>query len=193
MNMLHTTFRLARRFGASCADYRTVADALGGEGAYGLDRPITLTVVLQHTSLDSALWALRCVLPGEEVERDRVARLFACDCAEAVLPIVERVYPDDRRPRSAIETARRFTVGEATTGELAAAHAAAHATAWSAACAASWAAAHAAAHAAAGDAAGDAARDAGDAARDTYAASKAEQTGIFLGHLNVPEIVKITS
>ena len=52
----------------------------------------------------------------------RTARLFACDCAERVLALFERVYPNDARPREAIETARRFTNGQATMHELSAAY-----------------------------------------------------------------------
>jgi len=77
---------------------------------------------------------------------DRTARLFACDCAKRVLPIYEKRYPDDKRPREAINTARRFANGKATKPELAATRAATRA-AW--------------------DAAGDAARAAArDAERD---------------------------
>ena len=76
-------------------------------------------------------------------------RLFACDCAEQALPIYEKDYPDDKRPRKAVETARLFAEGKATQKELAAAWAAAVAAAvaaaWAAAVAAAWAAAGAAA------------------------------------------------
>ena len=39
---------------------------------------------------------------------------FALRCAEHVLPIFEAQYPDDARPREAIETARAFLNGRAT-------------------------------------------------------------------------------
>jgi hypothetical protein len=123
---------------------------------------------------------------------ERTARLFACDCAErvlpifereypndkrprnaieTVLPIFEREYPNDKRPRNAIETARRYANGEATDEELAAARDAVWAAAWAAAWDAARAAARDAAWAAARDAAWAAARDAArdaawDAARD---------------------------
>ena len=90
---------------------------------------------------------------------EHTARLFACDCAERVLPIFESICPDDDRPRRAIETARRYAVGEATADELAAARAAA----------AAWAAARAAA----GDAAWAAAAAAWAAARAAAAAARA--------------------
>jgi len=92
----------------------------------------------------------------------RIARLFACDCAERVLGIFETERPGDLRPRQAIDVVRRFARGEATGQERdaardapwAAAGAAADAAAWDVA----WAAARAAARAAAWDAAWAAAR-----------------------------------
>lgn len=71
---------------------------------------------------------------------ERTKRLFACDCAERVLPLYERAVPGDARPREAIAVARRFANGAATREELAAARAAASA----AASAAAWYAAGAA-------------------------------------------------
>ncbi len=89
---------------------------------------------------------------------ERTARLFACDCAERVLPIFERQYPADGRPRMAVDTARRFAEGQATREELAAAGVAARDAAWDAVWAAAGAAPRDAARAAARDAARAAAR-----------------------------------
>jgi hypothetical protein len=112
---------------------------------------------------------------------EKKQRLFACDCAERVLPIFEKKQPNDKRPRAAIEVARRHATGQATDKELDAAMAAAMAAAWDAAWAArdAWAAAGAAwAARAAGAAAGAAwaARAAGAAAGaawDAWAAGAA--------------------
>lgn len=49
---------------------------------------------------------------------EKSARLFACDCAERVLHIFERVFPGDDRPRKAIETARHYANDNATCEEL---------------------------------------------------------------------------
>jgi hypothetical protein len=114
---------------------------------------------------------------------ERTARLFACDCAEQALPVFESQRPDDDRPRTAIEVARRlFARGEATADELAAA--------WMAADAAV-AAARAAAGAAwdaAWDAAGAAAWMAADAARAAtraaaWAAERRWQTERLMAYL----------
>ena len=88
-----------------------------------------------------------------------------------MLPIYEQRYPEDERPRKAIETKQLWLDGNASDKELDAARDAARyaagAAAWGAARATAWDAAWAAAWAAAGDAAGDAARAAArDAARD---------------------------
>jgi len=98
---------------------------------------------------------------------ERTARLFACECAERVLPIFEKHCPNDDRPHKAIEAARRFTNGEISQEELAAARAAARADA-------AWAAVRAAARDAAWDAARAAARDAASSA--AWAAEKKWQT-----------------
>ena len=71
--------------------------------------------------------------------------LCACDCAETVLPIFEGKYPKDSRPRTAIETARKWVNGEASLEEVRDAANAAY-TAANAAHAAAYTAAHAAAY-----------------------------------------------
>ena len=120
---------------------------------------------------------------------ERTARIFACDCAERSLHLFEKAYPNDKRPRTAIEVARRFVEGKATKEERAAARAAAwaaaRAAAWAAARDAAWAAG-AAARAAARDAAWDArdaAWDARAAAWDARAAARDAERGWQVNHL----------
>ena len=52
---------------------------------------------------------------------ERTARLFAVDCAEHILHLFEAKYPDDKRPRLAIEAARDFANGKISEAEWAAA------------------------------------------------------------------------
>lgn len=52
---------------------------------------------------------------------DHLARLFACDCAERLLPLYERDCPDDSRPRRALEVARLYLDGKVDKRELIAA------------------------------------------------------------------------
>jgi len=117
---------------------------------------------------------------------DRIARSFACDCAERVLPIFEKEYPNDKRPRAAIEAARGYLAGvvtETARAAAGAAEAAAGAAAWAAG--AAWAAAGAAAWSAAGAAAWSAAGAAEAAAwAATGATEKKWQTKRLLEYLN---------
>ena len=149
--MIHTTFRKLHEAGACTERYRFLAKALGGIKTYGKDTPITLLQILDINGLDDALWALRACDDAE-----KFSRLLACDYAEHVLHIFEAKYPDDYRPRKAIEVARRYARGEATDAELTAAETAA----WAAAGDAAWAAARPAARPAAWYAARSAARSA---------------------------------
>ena len=123
--------------------YKKFARFKGGVRKWGADNTFPLIEVLKVCGLSDALWALRCCEPV--AERDKLARLFACDCAERVLPLFEKRYPNDKRPRKAIEVARRFVIGEATRGEWSATWSAT----WSAARSATWSAARSAAWSAA--------------------------------------------
>jgi len=141
------------------------------------DTRIYFSHILESNGLSDAIWALRCVMPEEEKDRDREARLLACDYAKSVLHIYEATYSDDHRPRDCIEVARRFSSGIATSKELTAALTAAR-DARDDATAAAWAGAETAALAAALTAANDAARAAEltagkDAARSAWGAASA--------------------
>jgi hypothetical protein len=146
--MLTTTLALLKSANACTERYRHLCKALGGVTAWGADTPIPLLKILDTNGLYDALWALSAVPEHEQPLRDRLARIFACDCAERVLPIFEREFPNDARPRTAIAVARRFAAGDATEAERAAARdaardaagAAAGAAAGDAAWAAAWAA-----------------------------------------------------
>ena len=96
---------------------------------------------------------------------------IAVACAEHVLPFFEKKYPNDKRPRLAIEAALEWIKNptDENRAKCRTAAAAAYAAYAAAAAAAAYAAAAAAAYAAAAYAA-DAAADAADAAADAYAA-----------------------
>ena len=149
------------------------------------DEPLALEHILDSNGLDDALWALRAVKG-----HDKDLRLFACQCARLVLPIYEEKYPEDNRPRKAIEAAEKFALGRIDEAELEkAARAAADAAyvadvscaAYTAARAAYVAAyvARAAAYAAAR--AADVAYAAADAAYAARAATRAEIEKLFRG------------
>ena len=126
--MLSTTFALLRQHDACEGGYRKLARHLGGIAAYGKDTPIPLLTILESNGLNDCLWSLRAVPAEQEEDRDRIARLFAIDCAERSLVNWGQFSRDDRRPQMSIEVARRFAEGQATAEELSAAWSAA----WSA-------------------------------------------------------------
>jgi hypothetical protein len=163
---MKTTLNKIREHSPCEESWKELLQSLGKTEAD--DTEVTIRYILDLLGVEDAIWALRAVNG-----HDREIRLFACDCAESVLHVFENKYPDDNRPRNAIEVARRFANGEATIDESKAAGVAAWAAAWAAARAAgaardaagnaagaAWAAARAAARAAgaARDAAGDSER-----------------------------------
>ena len=122
--MLNTTFRKLAEAGACASGYKKLARFLGGVKAYGEDTPIPLDKVLDSNGLDDALWTLRCTIG---INPENFIIEFACRCAEHVLPTYEVFYPNDRRPRLAIESARKCIIDKSS---------AAWSAAWSAASAA---------------------------------------------------------
>ena len=130
MSALTTTFKELHEWSACRPSYRKLAKGLGGIRTYGRTTPIKLSQILDICGIDDCFWVLERATLDKSYARE--LELFRCDCAERVLPIFEDEYPGDSRPRAAIETARRFADGEATTMELAAARAAARAAFWDA-------------------------------------------------------------
>ena len=129
------------------------------------ERTVTLSAALKSNGWSDFWWFIGATR-GLSASQAADLRNLACDYAEDVLLIFESKYPSDTRPRDAINVARRFASGNATTTELSVAGAAARAArnaAWAAGARvadAAWAAG------AAADAARYAARGAGDATRE---------------------------
>lgn len=84
------------------------------------DEVLELRTILESNGVQDTVWAFRAV-EGKEKE----IRLFAADCAELVLPIYEKEYPNDDRPRKTIQASRDYANGLISKEELAAARAAA--------------------------------------------------------------------
>ena len=112
------------------------------------DEPIDMLTILESNGLSDCLWAFKCT-----PEHNNIYRLIAADFAESVLHIYEKEYPNDNRPRLAIQASRDYANGvidaaardAARDAARAAAGDAAWAAAWDAARAATWDAARAAA------------------------------------------------
>ena len=117
--MLTLTFAELKIAGDFPEAYKKFAKFKGGVRKWGKNTPFPLLEVLENNGIENALYALQYSQPSNE--RDRIARLFACDCAETALRIFERKYHGNKRPREIVETARRFAAGEETSQELVAA------------------------------------------------------------------------
>jgi len=154
----------------ACADgYRTLAKHLGGCESYGMDTEINLLTVLESNGVQDMIWCFRCTVEDSKLTASQLAIEFAAEC----LPIFEQCYPNDFRPRGAIDAARWYMAGAVTLDELKKARSAAYtAAAYTAAAAAAAAAADAADAAAAAASAAAAYTDA-DADATAAAASAA--------------------
>ena len=142
----YMTFRFAKRLDACNEGYDMVAKALGGDSAYGMNKPIPLSAILEHAGIKNTFWCLRRLALDPLQQRD--LRLFAADCAEHVLPCFEGRHPNDKRPREAIQAAKDFANGILSRGQLKIAADAAYAAANAANAANAADAAYAAAYAA---------------------------------------------
>jgi hypothetical protein len=125
---METTLNKIKAAGACEDRYAHLLKALGKTQAD--DEPLLIAKIIETNGIQDAIWALQAV-----EGKDKELRLFAADCAEMVLPIFEKDYPDDDRPRKAIQAARDYANGLIDD----AAGAAAGAAAWAAAGAAAWA------------------------------------------------------
>ena len=118
--MITTTLADIRELPFFPDSWKKLLKALGVSRAN--KKPLPLERILEINGFEEALEALYAVQG-----HDAAIKLFARYCARYSLDLFERTYPDDKRPREAIETAERFARGEATNEELTAARAAANA------------------------------------------------------------------
>jgi len=88
------------------------------------DESLDLLTILESNGVEDCLWAFQCTDDNESIYRH-----MAADFAESVLHIYEADYPNDNRPRLAIQAARDFADGKIDD----AAGDAARAAAWAAA------------------------------------------------------------
>ena len=112
MSTLTTTLKALRAANACAPGYIKLRNGLGPK--YGSKTPIPLTRILDINGMSDTLWALDKVVAGG----DKILLLWACDCADHVLPIYEKHYPNDLRVRQCIITTRAFANGTATLGDL---------------------------------------------------------------------------
>ena len=121
------------------------------------DKTVTLTQAFESNGWNDIWWYIGEVSSQFSEEQSKDLRLLAADYAERVLPIFEKRFPGDDRPRLAIKAARDFANGIIDDAARSAAWDAARAAARDAAGDAAWAAAWDSARSAAWDAARSAA------------------------------------
>jgi hypothetical protein len=81
------------------------------------DEALNLLTILTSNGVQDMLWCLRAT-----VEDSKLAALqMAIEFAEQVLPIFEKRYPNDARPRHAIQAAKDYLTGGITVEQLQAA------------------------------------------------------------------------
>lgn len=106
---MHITLNFIRKRSPCTEGWGKLLSYLGKTKAD--DEMILLSTVLESNGLDDALWCL-CALPEEY---DSAIRLLVCDLVEPALAFV----PDgEGRPRNAVDIARKFANGEASSREL---------------------------------------------------------------------------
>jgi hypothetical protein len=110
--MLYTTLNNIREF-SPCEDgWRQLLTYLNKTKAE--DESLDFKTILQAIGIKDTIWCLRTQEFKDYYKFvTRVARV-----AYSVLPIFEKKYPNDQRPRSAIEAVDKFMNGEISKGEL---------------------------------------------------------------------------
>ena len=98
--MLFTTFNKLHKNHACTEGYQKLARSLGGVNEYGKDMLIPLDKILESNGLQDTIWSLRATTESSE----NLLTEFVCRCAEHFQHFYEDKYPDDKRPRRAIET-----------------------------------------------------------------------------------------
>ena len=100
---LTTTLALLRQHSACESGYKKLRKHLGMK--WPDDKPINLLAILKNNGVQDMLWCIRATVEPYTDHRKFLCNMYA-DFAESVLPIYETKYPNDERPRKAIEAAR---------------------------------------------------------------------------------------
>jgi hypothetical protein len=186
-----------------CEDGLADFDAAFPDLVTNPDKLISLVDVAKGIKIEYAIWCLLAISPEQAEDTKLFCRLFAGQVAMQSLHIFESDYPDDQRPRKAVEIALSETISSAVDVARAAdvayaAHAAAYAADVAYAAAHAAYAAHAAAHAAHAARATHAVRAAVRAIHVAHVADvvRAKQKEIFLlgllGEVNMNDINAFT-
>ena len=152
--------------------------------AHGDKPEVLFSECLKSNGWDDIWWLIVEVYSQLSIKQTIDLHLLGCEWAESVLCNFESEYPDDKRPRLAIEAKRKFIAGEISELELnsasSASRSASRSAEWlasrAAACAASWASSWSALS----SAAMKAAREARLSSWSTRSAQKGDLMNLFL-------------
>ena len=100
MTKVYTTLNAVKKHGLCGNQMQELLKHLGKTKAD--DEPLAMVDILKSNGISDAIWCLRALTD----EHHKNITLFAADCAESVLHLYEKKYPNDKRPRAAIEAAR---------------------------------------------------------------------------------------
>ena len=120
---MKTTLKKIRSFDPCKDGWKKLLKTLGTDD---LDTEVSLLQILDSNGVKDAYWVLRCWNYKEYC-------VLLADVAESVLPIFEAEYPEDKRPRLAIEAVRKYASGGISEEELKAVYDAADAAVYDAA------------------------------------------------------------
>lgn len=107
--MLTVTRARLRDINVCPSGYRKLGEFLGGWDNWG-DSPISALSALEALGVVDTVWGLEAVDKQEIIKS--IARIFACDCAERVMPLFTDQRPDDKRVEHLILQARALEPGK---------------------------------------------------------------------------------
>lgn len=103
--ILTTTLNKIRACRPGTDGWKTLLNHLGSD--FDADAEINLLTILESNGISGMLWTLRAT----NQDARRIAAVLAIVVAEQALPTFEAVYPDDTRPRAAIQAANDYLDG----------------------------------------------------------------------------------
>ena len=102
---ISTNKKELEELGACKSGYRVFVNAHGDNNAL-------FSQCLDSNGWNDVLWLISNVYDQLSDVQKCDLRLLGCDWAESVLHLFEKKYPEDKRPRKAIEASRKFARGE---------------------------------------------------------------------------------
>ena len=130
--MLYTNLKLLRENNACSSGLATLIASLPKKQTE--TKLIPLTHILKSNGMEHGIWALRATTKDAR----KIAARMAIEFARQSHKNFEKLYPEDKRPRTALEVAADFLDGKATLKECESAVESAWSVAWSTARPSAW-------------------------------------------------------